>query len=256
MSNILIELKKMIDVSLRNVDINSIYIDEVEELNKTRNYNRIVEKISGKLDIDILEEDYHFFNYTGMRLDWDNSKNNGFHEYLFGGFDLYGINSALVYPTKFHESYYTPELSNRDKNLISQLGYFQKSGHGDDGVFGCLLREKGVYPPKLYLFDHNVIFPLDMTFQQYFDNMLKCNAVTLWQYFFIEPEVIVDKLKDISIEKWHSLYEDKLGDVSRAHGVLAHMEKVVRMFPRLFPDTDITFFQEKYDALEKALKEL
>ena len=251
--------------------------------------NRLLRRVQSFLKQDFPKCDFQYDHVSSLKLGWS-SHDQGENIYLYGGYEINGVLEVIALPSHFWEIYndsrfwktYQKGNEEIDKNFLTKLNYFHKSGHGDDGTFGCLLREEGQYPCPIYFYDHGVWFKMNMSLEAYYDNMIFCKATVLWQYFYIDTSEIIKKLGDFNPTYkeldadgvtetggisylWLGLYIDYFRRSesspevllnSVAEGVLLHMKRVLKMFPRLFPDTDITFFQEKHDALEKALKAL
>jgi len=268
------------------IKINKESVEENRELMVFRDNEESFEEAYEEIRIKVPKEDWHYNDIGSLLLDWSviNVENR---EYLYGGFLFNTFAGVLGEPSyfwkiyndsRFWKSYKNEEEEQMCNDFLPKLNCFHKSGHGDDGTFGCLLREKGQYPCPIYFYDNGVWFEMDMSLEEYYDKMIACKAVMLWQYFYLDTSEIIRKLgeykpvyEDVDSKgptgglgyKWVGLYyeyyvkDEHSPEVlltSVAEGVLLHMKRVLKMFPRLFPDMDITFFQEKHDALEKALK--
>lgn len=250
-------------------------VEENRRLLKFRHPEERFEEVYEDMKIKVPKEDWKYQDLGALCLDWDAVTDKPDESYLWGGFQLHTFASALSSHSNFWEPYNDsarfwknnpqPEAEAIWEDFLPKLNYINGSGHGNDGTFGCLLREDGVYPCPLYFYDSGIWFKLDMTLEEYYNTMLQCKAVYYWQYFYIDTDEIVKKLGN-----YHPVYTEEgakflLGPhafdnelmngtiTTSAEGVLLQMKNIINRFPRLFPDFDLTYFTEKCDALEKAI---
>lgn len=237
---------------------------------------RLLQKAQERMKLEIPKEDYQYDSIGSLTLDWSASANQSDEEYIWGGFRLLSIIESLGVHShfwdihnndpRFWENNPQPEAEAIWKDFLPKLNYFQRSGHGEDGTFGCILREEGIYPCPVYFFDSGIWFKMDMSLEEYYDTMIASKAVYYWQYFYIDTQEIVKKLgnyKPVFIEAGAKYVEgphpfsDKFKDGTftySAEGVLHQMKNIIKRFPKLFPDADLTYFKERCNALENALK--
>ncbi|WP_234109207.1 MULTISPECIES: hypothetical protein [Chryseobacterium] len=242
-----------------------------------RDYKENFDEVYAALKVNVPEADYQYEDLGALSLDWDAVTDQPDEEYLWGGFKILGLLESLGLHSHFWDIYNNdnrfwsnnpqPEAEAVWKDFLPKLNYFQKSGHGDDGTFGCILREEGIYPCPVYFYDSGIWFKMDLSLEEYYNTMIDCKAVYYWQYFYIATEEIVQKLgnfKPVFIEYDEKYLEgphpfgDKFRDgifTYSAEGVLHQMKNIIKRLPKLFPDMDLTYFKEKCDALEKALKQ-
>ena len=248
---------------------------ENRRLLKYRDVEENFEEVYNATKIKVSKGDWKYEEIGSLTLDWNATTNVPNEEYLWGGFKFHTFSSALESPSYFWDIYNNdirfwknnpqPEAEAVWKEFLPKLNYFHKSGHGDDGTYGCILREEGVYPCPVYFFDSGIWFKMDMSLEEYYNTMIACKAVYYWQYFYIDTQEIVQKLgnyKPVFIEYGAKYVEgphpfsDKFKDGTftySAEGVLHQMKNIIKRFPKLFPDVDLAYFKERYDALEKAL---
>lgn len=105
-----------------------------------------------------------------------------------------------------------------------------------------------------------------MDLEEYYDTMIACKAVYYWQYFYIDTQEIVKKLGNYQPRYMEAgtyyfngpkPFLDRFKDGTftySAEGVLHQMKNIIKRFPKLFPNVDLTYFKERCEALEKALK--
>ncbi len=241
-----------------------------------RDYKENFDEVYAALKVNVPEADYQYEDLGALSLDWDAVTDQPDEEYLWGGFQLHTFSAALSSRSNFWNRYNSqrfwknnpqPEAEAVWETFLPKLNYINGSGHGSDGTFGCILREEGIYPCPVYFYDSGIWFKMDLSLEEYYNTMLDCKAVYYWQYFYIATEEIEQKLgnfKPVFIEYDEKYLEgphpfgDKFRDGTftySAEGVLHQMKNIIKRFPKLFPDMDLTYFKEKCDALEKAINQ-
>lgn len=258
-----------------HISVLSDGILENRRLLKYRDAKENFEEVYSETKISVPKEDWKYEDLGSLHLDWESGTIEPEEFYLFGGFKLHHFSSALTDPSDFWRAYNgdnrfwennsQPEAEAIWKDFLPKVNYFEKSGHGDYGTYGCILRDEGVYPCPVYFFDSGIWFELPMSLSAYYDAMIACKAVHYWQYFYIDTEEIVEKLgnfRPVFIEhgakfiKGPHTFGDKFKDgtfTTSAEGVLQQMKNIIKRYPKLFPDVDLGYFKERYSALEKAL---
>lgn len=273
---ILQKLEKLI-ITIGNNDKIKVDKNNIEEVQSGVNFfsERMLARAEERMKIIIPKEDYKFDVIRSLTLDWSSTTNEPDEEYLWGGFQLLSLIESLGTHSHFWDNYNNdsrfwknnlqPEAEAVWKEFLPKLNYFHKSAHGNDGTYGCILREEGVYPCPIYFFDSGIWFKMDMNLGEYYDTMISSKAVYYWQYFYIDTQEIVKKLgnfkpryveHDVYYYQGPNSFNNKFEDgifMYSAEGVLHQMKNIVKRFPKLFPDVDLTYFREKCDALEKAL---
>lgn len=230
-------------------------LNDIEKLKQFDGYHRIIkdaiQRVYTDTGIEISQDDHDLFELFSIRFNWtnDNDDNNP-NQYLYGSFFIADMANALRIPSQFWKVYNDPQPNSAEESELQKLACFQRSAHGDDGTFGCFYREPPNYPCEIYFYDNGAFCPMNLTLREYFETMLHCKAVVLWQYFYIEPQTIVKMLDGLHCNNWISLYDDLEGNPTRVEGVIVHMERVIRLFPGLFPDHDLTFFKSRLDKLK------
>ncbi|MBX2950360.1 MAG: hypothetical protein KF704_13860 [Crocinitomicaceae bacterium] len=257
-----------------HISVNEESVADNRELLEYCNKKKNFEKVFEKTKIRVSEEDWKYEDLGALSLDWDATTNEPDEEYFWGGFQLQNFSAALSSRSNFWNRYNSqrfwknnpqPEAEAVWETFLPKLNYINGSGHGSDGTFGCILREEGIYPCPVYFYDSGIWFKMDLEMREYYEKMLDCKAVYYWQYFYVATEEIVQKLgnfKPVLIEYDEKYLEgphpfgDKFRDGTftySAEGVLHQMKNIIKRFPKLFPDMDLTYFKEKCDALEKAM---
>ncbi len=124
----------------------------------------------------------------------------------------------------------------KELELLKKLNWFEKQSWGDDGRYGCFLREVGDFP-QIYFYDNSAYFPMNLTLEEYLEAMIASCAVRGWQYFYID---IPDDFPNlVRINK---------------NIVLENVELAVELLPKLFPDRDFSYHMGRMDYIRGRLK--
>ncbi len=189
-------------------------------------------------NITIKEEDLDYFNLSGVSICWSNTL--GEDEFICGGFQFNGFSEALIQDSDFWDTFNSINKHQPDEKelgFLKKLNWFEKQSWGDDGRYGCFLREAGDFPPQIYFYDNSAYFQINLTLDEYFEAMIASCAVRGWQYFYID---IPDRFPDlVGINK----------DI-----ILKDVELAVELLPKLFPDKDFSYHIGKMDYIRDRLK--
>lgn len=202
-------------------------------------------------NVELTQNDKRFIDVATIGLEWTNAVEGIiFDDYIYGGFQMRGFVENLYGNSLFWDPYNFKLSNPYDISFLQKFKAFHKSSHGDDGTFGCFYNEPGIYPRPIYFYDSGVVFPMNLTLEQYYEAMLEHKAVMLWQYYYLDSKVIVEKLKDANRKNWLGALRVDDENAKGVDVVLANMDKIIRQFPILFPDKDITFYKKKREDLQ------
>jgi hypothetical protein len=184
--------------------------------------------------IIIPENDFDFFRISSDSLCW--SYTNVDNQFIYGGFIINGYLESLAQDSDFWEVYnsinkYEPCKTELD--LLKKLNWFEKQSWGDDGRFGCFLREPSDFPQKIYFYDNGACFPTALNLEKYFDAMIASCAIRGWQYFYIDIPDDFPELPKVN-----------------KNLVLQDAGFIVEMLPRLFPDMDFSYHEKRLKYLK------
>ena len=188
--------------------------------------------------IDIKDDDLAIFNISGLSFCWSYTNEN--NQFIYGGYLFNGFFEALAQESDFWDVYNSINRHQPDEaelQLLKKLNWFEKQAWGDDGKFGCFLREPGDFPPKIYFYDNGAIFPMPLRLDEYVDAMIASCAVRGWQYFYIN---LPDKFPELPKVNKNIVLQD--------------VEFIVEMLPKLFPDQDFRYHQERLKYIERKLR--
>lgn len=215
--------------------------------NKSKIYNSVIPEDMLLDDKNFIEEEskividqkyLEYFRVASCSSCW--SYTNDKNQFIYGGFLFNGYLEALIQDSDFWDisnSINRYEPDEKELEFLKKLNWFEKQAWGDDGKFGCFLREPGDFPPKIYFYDNGAYFPMALTFEQYIEAMVASCAVRGWQYFYIN---IPDNFPDFKRANKNTVLED--------------LQLAVELLPKLFPDEDFSYHIKKMDYIKDRLK--
>lgn len=184
--------------------------------------------VKEKLDIEVDESILKYYSQNSLQIAWTSTGNT----FIYGGFKFKDFLMSLSKDSSFWKIDFSlsPDAEVPEKlKHFEKLNWFDKQAWGDDWRYGCFIREKGIFPPKIAFFDKNWYTPMAISLDEYFDAMFASCAVCGWQYFYIDYNQDIPHLKK----------------------ALEDMENAVKQLPILFPNMDFTFHTDKLIELKK-----
>jgi len=190
--------------------------------------NMVLEDIEDDYEYVLKESEKELILFASSSLAWTNSNES----FIYGGFKINGLWEALVVKSSFWKIDFSlapdAEVPEELKHF-EQLNWFEQQAWADDWRYGCFIREKGVFPPKIAFFDKNWYTPMGLDLEGYFDAMFASCAVQGWQYFYID-------------------YNQEIPHLEKA---VEDMERAVKLLPKLFPDMDFSYHAQKLEELKQ-----
>lgn len=129
--------------------------------------------------------------------------------------------------------------------------------------YGCVAPGQGTLPSSYHYYDSGKLYALPFqTPLAYFEAMLGSGAVECWQYFHIEPDVIIAKNEGLPYITWnlqfrsqlwepaHALRYDPSVPYDRLDLIVEYLERCVRLLPLSFPTLDFSHHRDHFAALE------
>ncbi len=200
--------------------------------------NRKINLINELHSIIINENYKHIFNFSGLSNCWSYTNEN--NEFIYGGYLFNGFTEALAQESGFWDVYNSinkHEPDEKELEFLKKLNWFEKQAWGDDGKFGCFLREPGDFPPPIYFYDYGAVYPMQLTLEDYFDGMIASCGVRGWQYFYLDySKIEIPDLPKVNKEL-----------------IVKDLAFIVKMLPALFPDNDFSFHINKLEEIKKIL---
>ncbi len=245
------------------------YLNEDE-----KEFSNELKDIEDKLKINDSELYVDFI--SGLRVRWRKSGFKGndgnWINPLRGGLCIKSIYGMLTSEKQnFLEKYedyeaYEP-YSEEDFKLINQLAWYDSPTSLIDSditpYFTCLKLEKEKFPNEFYFYDSHFVYKLPFTnYESYFDALLASSAVECWQFFYIEPQELIDRnlgknyftvfLRSDKIENHSMLHYKPEIEADRLDIIHEHLELCVKALPEIFPKMDFSYHKnyfEKFNAL-------
>lgn len=195
-----------------------------------RFFKRKYENLKEDFGIIISENYKQYLQFSEISIEWE-SKLEKVDYVLTGGFEMNNLLDALDYYSDFWKGAFSlapNETVPYNLKHFEQLGWFSRQAW-DDGRYGCFIKQPGNFPPPIAFYSRGWYVKLDMTFEEYLENMFKMYGAKGWQFFFIEPT----------------------NDMTYKEDILEDMRVITEQFPLLFPENDWTFLSEKYEKYKK-----
>ena len=194
---------------------------------------------------------------------------------LYGGFTFHLGESMVLWPSNKWKKGYEDFLQyakedEEQKDLLSKLTWFESptpvAGPIYTPYYGCVLVEEGHFPDKFYFFDGGIIYPLPFkSYEEYITTLLGNAGVECWQYFYVDPELLVKRNKGLNymttdlrfrthlVEKIAPFVYEPSYTFDRLDLIVEYLKRCAKHLPPAFPAIDFGH-QEKYlEELEKLL---
>jgi hypothetical protein len=194
---------------------------------------------------------------------------------MYGGF-AFNQGEAMVMESleKWKESYadfieYEEEIS-EDKDLLSNLTWFESPTHqfGSQYIpyYGSVRLREGSFPYEFYFFDGGVIYPLPFnSYEEYIQALILNVGLECWQYFYVDPEVLVRKNKGLNymttnLRKGTRLVEgmniyqfNPDYNIDRLDLIHEYLKRCVKFLPPAFPSSNFDHQKVYLDKLNSLL---
>jgi hypothetical protein len=188
--------------------------------------------------------------------------------FCFNGFvDILSSDPTYLEPILKDFLAYEP-AGKTDAALIKKLRFIESISNPRQGAdarqFGCVTLEKGKFPTCFYYYDDGLVYLLPFkSYEDYIEAMVSNAAVQYWQYFYIEPQIVVDKnhgLKYItSAMNLSSHLANGIDDFTykpsikfdRLDLINEYLGRCVRLLPGSFPFMDFSRQKEYYEKFKK-----
>lgn len=236
---------------------------KIKKLNEMRHL-RFLEAYH--LDLD--EHQLMLFYLSSGSLKWHRPEQQSKEGFLSGGFAFNGIEDVFLFDSLFWEKsidifkkYESESLIDFDE--LKRLKWIESTTALTEPYyspqFGCVEFEKNRFPDKFLFYDSGLTYALPFdSFDAYINALLASSAVRCWQYFYIDPAIIIAKNKGLKYITW-SLHAtshldgdlDKLAynthaKFDRLDLINEYLERCVRLLPSAFPFLDFSHHKEHY----------
>jgi len=236
-----------------------------------------IQKFREEYGIILDMEQVKFSYLSSCRLRWRRPEKEE-DGYLDGGFSFNGLTDIFSRNLQFwkksveeFKEYENEKLI--DLKLLKQLRWIESPTIPIEAEytpqFGCVKLQKGKLPDEFYYYDSGIIYPIPFkSFDEYVDGLVASGSVTCWQYFYVDPELIISKNKEIKYITWSKHTTSRLGGgidsihfkpevkYDRLDLINEYMERCVRLLPESFPFINFTYHKKHYSEFEKLYKKL
>jgi hypothetical protein len=233
-------------------------------LNKTINDDNYIKKriddYENNDSITLNSENVYttFLNFFSLK--WSRPEKKTREGYLSGGFKFNGLIDIYGVETKFWEKSVKEFIKYEDEKhidfeLLEQLRWIESPSSAHQSVdaeytpfFGCVKLKDSNLPSDFYYYDCGIIYKLPFSsYDDYVEALLNSSAVKCWQYFYINPQEIIDKNKGLKYITWANYDLTNLDDsitglaynenskYDRLDLISEYLERCVRLLPITFP---------------------
>lgn len=151
------------------------------------------------------EDKEYLFYLSTYQLRWNRPEQKTREGLLSGGTYINGMIDAFHFDAPFWEY-----SQNKFKQLEidhyfdfpENLRWFESpTAHNDAELtpyYGCFKLKQGEFPNEFYFYDCGLLYKLPFrSFEEYFEAQLSCAMVKCWQYFYIQPDIIIQKNRNL-----------------------------------------------------------
>lgn len=221
-----------------------------------------------------LNDEKKWIKYLRINLTWTREAQETGQFLLKGGCYFNGITDVISSkPTTFFEYSLDKflkyeEESKTDINLIHKLRFIESPTSLQDATytpyFGCVTLKEKEFPTDFYFYDSGLVYKLPfITYEGYIDALIQSAAVNCWQYFYVNPQEVIQKNKGIKYITWglHTrtrLDEDLAGlnfvpdaKYDRLDLINEHLKQCVELLPDTFPFLNFEHHINYYNEFKK-----
>lgn len=256
-----IDFRKMPKVFNGKIDTLQMFVDFTKE------------EIKQKKEIEFNEANDYWLYIIGAHLYWTRMGREGKGS-LAGGFYING--ATMIFLTDQQKFWERSEMAfDRFDNKAAllddprHLSWFESTTGIKDPLstpyFGCTKIKNSADLDEFYFYDSGKLYDLPFkSVKDYFSAMFSTAAVECWQYFFIPPEVIIEKNKGLPYITWNLHYRSELEDgikllqynpsiqYDRLDLINEYLERCVTLLPKSFPYLDFSHHIEYYEGFKSA----
>jgi hypothetical protein len=280
MKNILEKLAEFLDTigkEAKNLDFEVIddkilrnFIDNKQNIYQY-DFEMVLSEIENKLNTKLLESEKNWYYTCPVEIQWSRPEQKSKEGFISGGFYINGLTDIFFYPINFWERDFAPFEQMGQANLFEEPSQFNWIV-GTTAVaspfytpeFGCVKRDLSGFPNEFFFYDSGLIYLLPFkSFEEYLEAMMASASVRCWQYFYINPQIIIQKNAQLNYFTWslhlntnlgeglNSLYPVKDVKFNRLDMINEYLERCVRLLPDSFPFLDFSYHQNYYNDFEK-----
>ena len=265
-----------IGIDIRALDKNSLEKYAVDKSPVPWDVEYFAEKIKNLVNIEFDDSNDFWLYISGLEIYWVRIAREGKGS-LAGGFYING--ASMIFLTEQQEFWKDSEMlfdrfENKEEMLDDPraLSWIECTTAVRNALatesYGCTRIKDSADLDEFYFYDSGKLY--DLPFQSaeaYFDALFSSAAVECWQYFFVDPQVIIEKNKGLPYITWNLHYRSELRDdmylfkynpaipYDRLDLINEYLERCVLLLPKSFPFLDFSHhiayyenFQQLYEA--------
>ncbi|MDO5976107.1 hypothetical protein [Flavivirga jejuensis] len=212
-----------------------------------------------------------YFYLESCELHWSRSETEPDEGIITGGFFINGLRSMLIEPSDFwNQCKYAFEKAGQEELMDMPDGYSWLEGTtalinpSYYPQYGCVKLGESHFLDNFFFFDSGFFYPLPFkSLEEYFKAMISTAAVNCWQYFFIDPSIVIEKNNKVSYISWsnyfrsnhlkdqdHHIFNSGL-DIDRLDLIEEYLLRCVKLLPSTFPFLDFTYHKKYYEEFKK-----
>lgn len=261
------------DISILKADVkilDTLFIGDSKKIEKLS--RETIDELKEEYGISIDMSDVEFSYLTSCRFKWKRPEKET-EGYLEGGFIFNGLTDIFANNLQFWEKSIDEfvEFENKnliDFNLIKELRWIESPVIPTEAEycpqFGCVKLEKGKLPKEFFFYDSGIVYPLPFkTLNEYINGLTASGFVNCWQYFYIDPQIIIPKNKGIKYLTWSKHTSSRLvGEFASNNNedVIKHdrldlineyLQRCIRLLPASFPFMNFEHHERYYVRFKK-----
>lgn len=225
-------------------------------------FQKRISNIEKTFGIKVLKDQELAFTLFSTSLIYQIVDHYGPGNPLDGGFALGGVPAAMIAKSdrwkKWHSDFLKYESSSKEElELLDQLICYNRRVPSTSTLandfYGCVIPNAITFPSDFFLYDRGLIYRLPFrTYQGYIDAMIDCAAVNGWQYFYIDPQELIDKNRGLNYMttslKTSYLHFDNRSvytyypnlKIDRLDLIVEHLTYCIQVLPSAFPTMDFS----------------
>jgi hypothetical protein len=224
-------------------------------------------------DITLTNEQLDQYYLSSTSLKWRRPEQASGEGYLSGGFSFNGFTTLFKFQQEFWKASVslfdqTGEDKYIDYDLLAKLRWIESPTplifRENTPQFGCVKLEKGKFPDEFFFYDSGLVYPLPIaSLDEYINRLIASASVRSWQYFYVDPEIIISRNKGLRYITWslHTSSKSEPGidkiqynaniKADRLDLINEYLERCVRLLPESFPFIDFTHHQTYYENFKQ-----
>ena len=244
-----------------------------ERIKFKKSDQRMILRFREKYGLELTEDTVRQFSVSSCALRWRRPATREKEGYLPGGFSFNGLTDIFESQASFWEKSVEEfkkvgEAHLIDRELLTKLRWIESPTPLIEAwynpQFGCVKFEEGKFPDEFYFYDSGLIYLLPFqSFDEYIKALADSAAVIGWQYFYIDPELVIKKNNGVNYITWSQHISSELEEglksltiktdtrFDRLDLIDEYLERCIRLLPGSFPFINFGHHKKYYSAFRK-----